>query len=796
MLSTAHSMSRSAVKSRSKCLPPRFVTDPERRARFLQEARAIAALEHPHIAVVYEVGEADGITFIAMQLIRGESLRDILQRGMLPAARAVTLAMEVAEGLSSAHDKGIVHRDLTPANIIVTDEGYARIIDFGLAKLVEPLPVAASEAETQHRTQVGAVLGTTAYMSPEQARGEPSDHRSDVFTLGIVLYEMLSGETPFKRASAIETMNAIINEPDAAGKLVIESDASSELRRILHKCLAKSPRDRYQTMKDLVVDLRDVRRRLENGAHLPVVSRTATHSPRRWWIAAGIATTVVAGLTSYALNRSAPATVESRADQRKRIAVLVFQNLGASDDEYFAAGVTEEITSHLAGVSQLAVISRNSVLQYTNSSKTSQEIGRELAVDYILHGTVRWQPGRQGAGRVRVTPQLVRVADDTQIWADSYERQLDEIFTVQADIATRVSQQLGAAVLAAERKSIEAPPTANLEAYKEYLRGSFLYFHRAGQQDRADALPFFERAVQLDPAFAKGHAGVAIASAWRYFYVNPVAEWEARADAAIETALRLDPNLADAYLARGNLLWTQPRGFPHERAIGEYRKALALNPDLAEARVALARLYLHVGLLDEARQELTVALQLDPANEEALGRLVTTSVYRHDHERALAEYQRISDRSNWVKVMELSYLGRDREARAMAANLVSDPWVPDTADFASMQFNLVLLARNGERQRVDAVLPQLEAFARNPQGLSHTHHVQYNLGLTHALFGRKREALVWLRKAAAEGFPCYPFFAKDPNLASLSGDADFEALLTELKAKQERLSALVKEPIR
>ena len=471
--STAPSMSRSAVKLRSKsCAAVRHRSRTPGAIPSRGEGHRCARAST--IAVVYEVGEADGITFIAMQLIRGESLRDILQRGTLPAARAVTLAMEAAEGLSSAHDKGIFHRDLTPANIIVTDEGHARIIDFGLAKLVEPLPVAASEAETQHRTQVGAVLGTTAYMSPEQARGEPSDHRADVFTLGIVLYEMLSGETPFKRASAIETMNAIINEPDAAGKLVIGSDASTELRRILHKCLAKSPRDRYQTMKDLVVDLRDVRRRLENGAHRPVVSRTATDSPRRWWIAAGIATTVVAGLTSYALNRSAPATVESRADQRKRIAVLVFQNLGASDDEYFAAGVTEEITSHLAGVSQLAVISRNSVLQYTNSSKTSQEIGRELTVDYILHGTVRWQPGGQGAGRVRVTPQLVRVADDTQIWADSYERQLDEIFTVQADIATRVSQQLGAAVLAAERKSIEAPPTANLEAYKEYLRGSFL----------------------------------------------------------------------------------------------------------------------------------------------------------------------------------------------------------------------------------------------------------------------------------------------------------------------------------
>jgi serine/threonine protein kinase/tetratricopeptide (TPR) repeat protein len=778
-----------------KVLPREFVADPERRRRFIQEAKSAAALEHPHIGVVYEVGEADGITFIAMQLIRGEPLRDILHRGSLPAGRAVELAREVAEGLSTAHDKGIVHRDLTSANIIVTDEGHAKIIDFGLAKLVERLSDATSEAETQLRTEAGVVMGTTSYMSPEQARGQEADHRSDVFTLGIVLYQMLSGETPFKRTSAVETMNAIITAPDPAVKLASETDASSELRRIVHKCLAKNPRDRYQTMKDLVVDLREVGRRLESGSPSPAVVARTPPSSRRLWVAAVLAAVALAGIAGYMLNRPQRQSTESITGERKRIAILQFQNLGAADDEYFAAGVTEEISSRLAGVSQLAVISRNSLRRYANTEKTSQQVGRELGVDFILQGTVRWQPAKDGPGRVRVTPQLVRVADDTQMWAETYERQLDEIFAVQSDIASRVSQQLGAVVLAAERKLIDTTPTANLDAYKEYLRGNFLYFHRARQQDRMDALPFFERAVELDPGFAKGHAGVAIAAAWRFFYVSPVAEWEARAGAAIETALKLDPNLADAYLARGNLLWTQPRGFPHERAIREYRRALALNPNLAEARVALGRLYNHVGLLDEARNELTVALQLDPSNEEAPGRIVGTYTYQHDHVRALAEYERLSDRSNWSKVIELSYLGRDREARAMAATLAPDPWVPDLADFASTQFPVVLLARNGQREQVDAVLPQLEAFARNPQGLSHVHHVQYNLGLTHALFGRKREAIMWLRKAAAEGLPCYPFFVKDPNLASLAGDPDFETFMTELKAQQERLRAVAHAPI-
>jgi len=779
-----------------KVLLPEFVADAERRRRFVQEAKAAATVEHPNIGVVYEVGEVDGTSFIAMQLVRGEPLRNLLHSRSLPAVRAVELALEIAEGLSTAHDKGIIHRDLTPANVIVNDDGHAKIIDFGLAKLIEPLSGAANETETRQRTELGVVMGTTPYLSPEQARGEPADQRSDLFALGIVLYEMLSGTTPFKRATALETLNAIINAPDPAVPLPPDLETSAELRRIVHKSLAKNPRDRYQTAKDLVVDLRDIRRQLDSGSHAPIAAAKTARRRGAPWAAGAAAAAALLAVLGYRIFLAQQPGVATVSGERQRIAVLVFENLGSPNDEYFAAGVTEEITSRLARVNRLAVISRNSVLQYNKTTKSTQQVGRELGVDFILQGTVRWQPGKDGAGRVRVTPSLVRVADETQVWGDTYERQLDEIFAVQSDIAVRVSQELGAAILAPERKLIDAVPTANLAAYQEYLRGSFLFFHQSGRRSRSDALPFFQRAVELDPTFAAGHAAVATAAAWRFFYEDPVAEWEQRANQAIDTALRLDPNLADAYVARGNLLWTQPRHFPHAKAIQEYRRAIALNPNLAEAHVALGRLYSHVGLLDEAREALTLAAALDPANTEAPSRLIATDSWGHRHAEALAGIERSGNTNNWDRVLELSYLGRDREAQAVAESLLPKTWKPTEADIrSSAHFNIVVLARAGQRSRVDEVLPSLEVLASNPKGLSHLHHTQYSIGLIHALFGRKKEAVTWLRKAAAEGFPNYPYFSGDPNLANLAGDADFSTLLSELKAQQEQLRALAHEPL-
>jgi TolB-like protein/predicted Ser/Thr protein kinase len=769
-----------------KVLLPEFVADPERRVRFLHEAKAAAALEHPHIAAVYEAGEADGSTFIAMQLIRGERLRDVLRRGPMPIGRAVDVARELAEGLAAAHDKGIAHRDLTPGNVIVADDGHPKIIDFGLAKLLDRESDEAAAAETRHRTATGLVMGTAGYMSPEQAQGKPADHRADVFAFGAVLFEMLSAEAPFRRDSDLETIHAIITAPAPPVRLPVEGETASELRRIVQKCLAKDPRDRYQTMRDLVVDLRDVGRRLEpSSAPLAVAPASPVRRRRLAAIAlAALVVTALAGSTYYRSRGAAPPPAEGRP----RIAVMPFQNLGAPEDEYFAAGITEEITGRLAGVSQVAVISRNSAARYGGTDKTSQQVGRELGADYVLHGSVRWQAAGEGPARVRVTPQLVRVDNDTQVWAESYDRRFDEIFTVQSDIAARVIEQLGAAVLTPERRALDARPTENLQAYEAYLRGAYLFYHQYARAGRRDALLFFERSVALDPAFARGQAAVAIAAAWRFFYVEPSPEWEAKADAAIEKALALDPNLADAYLARANLLWTQPRGFPHERAIRDLRRALALNPSSAEARVALGRVYVHVGLLEEAREELTAALQLDPANEEAPARLYSILEFEHDFAKALADYDRQSSPSPWAKVEALSRLGRDDEALALATQLTPEPWVSGVDDLVSSRhYRVVVLARLGLNARADALLPGLEAVARNPQGLSHLHHAQYSLAQAHALRGRPRQAVEWLRKAAAEGFPCYPYFAKDPNLGNLKGDAEFEALMAALKTQWERL---------
>ena len=546
-----------------KVLPPESVADPERRRRFLQEAKAAAALQHPHIGVVYEVDEAEGVTFIAMELIAGDRIRDLIARGRVPASRAVRLALEVAEGLANAHETGIIHRDLTPANVIVTADGHAKIIDFGLAKLVEPPSRPDAEVETRLGTHTGLIIGTTAYMSPEQARGRPADARADVFSLGIVLYEMLSGESPFKRESAAETLNAVINTPDAPVPLSIDGEAAAELRRILHKCLAKDPRDRYQTMKDVVVDLREALRRIDAGSS--VLAPAATVRGRRWlpFAIGAVALLLIAGFLWF---RPLGRALVPADPARKRIAVLPFQNLGSADDEYFAAGVTEEITSRLSAVSRLGVISRNSVLPYASTDKSSRQIGADLNVDYLVQGTVRWQPAPDGPGLVRVTPQLIRVADDTQVWSDTFERRFDQIFAVQSDIASQVIRELHITVLALERTILQGRPTSNLEAYREYLRGHHLAYDTRAP-DRVKALAFFERAVALDPQFAMAHAAVASMAAYTFFYRDPTSAWEAKADAAIDRALALDPNLAEAYMARGTLLWSQPRGFLHEPAL-------------------------------------------------------------------------------------------------------------------------------------------------------------------------------------------------------------------------------------
>ena len=458
-----------------KFLPPDLIRDPQARTRFLHEAKAASALQHNNICTVHDVDEtADGALFIVMDLYDGETLKERIDRGPLQISEARNLAVQIAQGLSEAHRAGIIHRDIKPANIHITKSGVAKILDFGLAKLCGRTML----------TKAGSTIGTAAYMSPEQASGETVDHRTDIWSFGVVLYEMLTGQRPFKAEYENALIYSILNtEPRPPSHT--RRDVPASVDGVVAKCLAKSPDDRYGRIDELIADLHSM-------ADDNVQSRrprTPTGAPRRrnrkriWY---GVATLGVLGmsLASYLLYFS-PREIERSPSEPKMIAVLPFENLGPAEDEYFADGLTEEITSRLGSISGLGVISRQSSIQYKKSTKTLPVVAEELGVDYILAATIRWV--RNGSEqRIRMTPHLFQVSGDRQLWSENMDRTLDDIFRVQTDIATQVVHALGVVLSEQDRGVIAAIPTKNLEAYQAYLRGHLVISQHLSEGQRPD----------------------------------------------------------------------------------------------------------------------------------------------------------------------------------------------------------------------------------------------------------------------------------------------------------------------
>ena len=444
-----------------KFLAPHAIGGEDDRARFLHEAKAEAALSHPNICTIYEIGEADGQPFIAMQCVEGQDLGDVIGQGPVKINKAVDIALQAAAGLQEAHEKDIVHRDIKPANIMINTKGRVKIMDFGLAKALGRTML----------TRADSTLGTYAYMSPEQSRGDDVDSRTDIWSLGVVLYEMITGRLPFKGDYEQAVVYSILSE-EPEPVTALRTGVPMELERIVSKCLRKDPGRRYQGMADLAADLKQVQETFTSAGRTGTV--VPAPAPRtlgaRWpWVVIAVPLVVAAALVVPKLFRAERGT--SAVDDRKMLVVLPFENLGSPDDEYFAAGMTEEITSRLAAVSGLGVISRTSAVQYGREGKTLRQIGNDLGVGYVLEGTVRWNKGAAGGSRVRVTPQLIQVSDDTHLWAETYDRVIEDIFAVQSEIAEKIIGQLGVTMLDRERDIVEARPTENLLAYETYLRG-------------------------------------------------------------------------------------------------------------------------------------------------------------------------------------------------------------------------------------------------------------------------------------------------------------------------------------
>ncbi len=588
-----------------KVLPEDVAGSKERRDRFEREARAVAALSHPNILAIYDFGEDHGIAFAVMELLEGETLRAHLSRGALSPQKAIDTTRHIADGLSAAHEKGIVHRDLKPENLFITRDGQVKILDFGLAR-VAPTPASlapGSEAETAARlTETGAVLGTVGYMSPEQVKGVKADARSDIFSLGAVFCEMLTGRRAFRGDSAVETLNAILKEDPEEIPATVPN--ATGLTSVARRCLEKNPEERFQSARDFRFALDAL-----SGITTPVVKK---RNPLRFAAATfGLLAVVASSILVYRYVVP-PGPGRPESEEAMRIVVLPFENLGPQEDEYFAGGMTEEITSRLAVVNGLGVISRNSALQYVGARKSTKQIGEELGVGYILEGTVRWEKDASGRGRVRVTPQLIRVSDDTHVWAERYDRVVEEVFEVQSEIAEKVASELNLALLAPERRAIETRPTENLEAYQAYLRG----VHDDSGPDRVSqrvtslVVQMFERAVALDPSFALAHARLSQAHSNFYrFGYDRTEERLAKARNAAERSLEIDPDLAWGHLARGLYFYTLT---DYERALDELAVAQKGMPGDGFVHFAIAVTLRRQGKLEEALETCRKAADLDP----------------------------------------------------------------------------------------------------------------------------------------------------------------------------------------
>jgi serine/threonine protein kinase/tetratricopeptide (TPR) repeat protein len=584
-----------------KVLPPELVADPDRKRRFIQEAQAAAALNHPHIAVVYEIDEADGVTFIAMELLEGEKLRDVLQRERLPLHRTLELATEVAEGLALAHEKGIVHRDLKPANIMRTEEGHAKIIDFGLAKLVEPIEDEASEAVTVAKeTDPGKVMGTVSYMSPEQARGKKVDHRSDIFTFGIVLHEMLTGRPPFRGESGIETMNAILKEP--APKLgafgsEVSAEASADLQRIEDKCLAKDPAERYQTIKDVVVDLRAARRRLESDSVAPVPS-----PPRRrayFFAGVGAVAAVLLIVVLLLVFRPSP-EVQTTAGSKPSIAVLFFDNNSRDPSlDWLRTALTDMLITGLSQSPQIEVLGTETVYQiFTDmdqldaritSLEVVQEVRDRAGVDTVLLGSFV-----QAGDTIRINVRLQKASSGKILTTESVEGSGESsIFPMVDDLTRRLRSNLEipSTTDTALDLGLNEVTTSSIEAYRLYAEGRDI--HLRGSLPAA--IPLYEKTVAVDPNFAMALRALSTC-VWQAGEGHSKAVEYAKR--AYEQAERLPPH--ERYFVEGWYHYLEEATW--DRAIEAYLNVLENRPNHLTARHYLAEMFTTFERFDEANE--------------------------------------------------------------------------------------------------------------------------------------------------------------------------------------------------
>ena len=747
-----------------KLLPPGLAADPYSRERLRREAMAVAALDHPYICKIFEIGEHGETLFLVMEYIAGETLHRRLQNGRLPLPDALRVAGEIAEALQEAHAGRFLHRDLKPANIMLTQQGHVKIMDFGLAKRVEPPSAdqATREMETAQLTAHGSIVGTPDYMSPEQVRGAPLDERSDLFSFGVILAEMISGRHPFRQPSTAETFSAVLREPPA-----LSEDIPQSVTTLVRRLLAKTPEERYASAADVRADLARVH--VADGIAAPPGASPLWK--RAAWAALAIALASVGYvIATSGLLRPSP-SAPGAATVIRSIAVLPLDNYsGDPNQDYFAEGMTDELTANLATISQLRVISRGSVMQFKGKDRPpTPDIAQRLKVDAVVEGSV----SRVG-DRVRITAQLIDARADKHLWAKSFDRSSRDVLALQAELASAIAREVNVQLTSSEQTRLTAAQRVNPEAHDAYLKGRY-FFNRPSDDNLQKAIAQFEEAVRLSPAFAPAFSGLSDAYLWAGYNEGFLTASEARpkAKAAAEKAVDLDGNSAEAHTSLAVFKLFYEYDLPGcER---EFRRALTLNPNYAFAHDQYGMALSFQGRFAEAIIEGKRAIELDPLSPQVLIDAAVPYMFQR-HAAAAKELARRAaelDPTYFFPVLVDGWtdldLGKFRDAipaLKKAKAMGSPPFVTAYLAFA--------YGAAGDRAAAMTELEELKKISRDGRVLP------FNLALVHLGLGDHTRALDYLEKALAADSQMMAWIGRDPIFEPLRSEPRFAKILEKM----------------
>jgi eukaryotic-like serine/threonine-protein kinase len=770
----------------------------DRLRRFRQEARAASALNHPNILTIHEIGQEGSLHFMATEYVEGETLREHISRARMALSQALDVAAQVAGALAAAHNAGIIHRDIKPENIMLRADGYVKVLDFGLAKLTERAPASSDSAWPtlgKIETNPGVVMGTVQYMSPEQARGLEVDARTDIFSLGVLNYEMVAGRVPFEGKTVTDMLVAILEKEPPPLKNLAPEQIPAELDRIITKTLRKNPDERYQTSKELFVDLQRLRQKLEIESHLersapPEVSGGATTAnvavrlttkrteqlrhflaARRIILYAAALAILILGALTFGW-RWRQTSVAPPAEIRS-LAVLPLKSLSAGEN-FLGLGIADAVIRRISQTGELTVRPTSSVRRYLNEETDALTAARQLNADAVLEGSVQ-----RADDRLRVSVNLLRTSDGASLWADSFDMRSTDIFTIQDEVAQQVAARLRLQLNPTQQMRLAKRYTSNTVAYEYYVKGMNSLDQRGwsieGKPQMEATIALFKQAISADPQYALAHAQLAYAYAWMAIFIELDPVWVEYARQEMRQAEALDSQLAETHVARHLILWSAYEGYQTEAAIRELLLTQQLNPGIGHLELGV--IYWHNGLEDQAGRELQRALEIDPTSEKVKAEIYNSTALSGRTDEGLAAQRRFFDRDPGLKY----YLEKNRLNDAQP--LLEQALAKDPNDPEVRLRKALFLALKEDFHAAEAEIPWiLEHIQKNRA----YHHHAYEIARVYALAGKRQEAIKWLRETAGTGLPCYPLFERDPYLNRVRQAPEFIQFMSEMKAQLEK----------